>query len=79
MQQQIPWEKIKALEEEIKALKSLGQMKVPKKKLKKDPLYGILKGVTLSEKEIDKGIKGFYNEIFNVDHILYQKHKLNKK
>ena len=61
-QQYIPWEKIKGLEKEIKALKSLGK-KVAKKKAKdkKDSLYGILKGITFSEKEIEEAQKAIFN------------------
>lgn len=60
MQQQfIPWQKIRSLEKEIKALKSLGKKSVTKKK--KDSLYGILKGITFSEKEIDEAQKAVFN------------------
>lgn len=61
-QQSIPWEKIKGLEREIKALKSLGN-KVGKKetKEKKDSLYGILKGITFSEEEIEEAQKAIFN------------------
>lgn len=51
--QQIPWQKIKGLEREIRDLKNMGKKKYPKKK-SKDPLYGILKGIKFSEKEIDE-------------------------
>lgn len=73
--QNIPWGKIQALEDEIKALKSWGEQKPAKKaKQKKDPLKGILKdalkGVKITEKDFDEAeIK------FDMDHILYQKHK----
>ena len=44
--QNIPWQKIKALEEEIKALKSLGKKTKAQKKTSKSgskSLYGIIK------------------------------------
>lgn len=78
MQQQfIPWQKIKALEEEIRALKALGKPE-PKKnkstKPKKNPLKGFLadafKGIKITEKDFREAeIK------FDINHILYQKHK----
>ena len=46
--QTIPWQKIKALEDEIKQLKSVNK---PVKKTKGKSLYGILKGVKVSEKD----------------------------
>lgn len=61
MQQYIPWEKIKGLEEEIKALKSLGKETTAKKKAKKDPLRGILKGITFSEEEIEEAQKKVFD------------------
>ncbi len=73
--QQVPWEKIKALEEEIKALKALGKPESKKKtKAKKDPLYGFLKeafkGIKITEKDLKEA-----EYKFDIDHILYQKHK----
>lgn len=77
MQQSIPWEKIKALEEEIKALKAFGKPEPKKKKKtepKKDPLYGILKnafkGIKVTEKDLEEA-----EYKFDIEHILYQKHK----
>ncbi|MBI2334888.1 hypothetical protein HYU96_03735 [Candidatus Daviesbacteria bacterium] len=79
MQQQyvVPWEKIKSLEEEIKALKALGKPE-PKKKKKvkprKDPIEGFLaeafKGIEVTEKDLEEA-----EFKFDIDHILYQKHK----
>ena len=43
MQQYIPWEKIKALEEEIKALKSLGKKSAAKKKFLKRIISAVLR------------------------------------
>ena len=57
MQQQIPWQKIKSLEEEIKTLKNLGK----RKKVNKDPLRGILKGITFTEAEIDEAQKKIFD------------------
>lgn len=59
MQQIIPWEKIKGLEKEVKALKSLG--KKSSKMGEKDPLYGILKGIKFSEREIEAAQKAIFN------------------
>lgn len=74
--QTIPWDKIKALEDEIKALKSLGDKPAAKKKVlkaKKDPLKGILKdalkGIKVTEKDFED-----VKYKFDMDHILYQKH-----
>lgn len=61
--QQIPWEKIKSLEEEIKTLKSLGKTSNAKKKAKGKPfnsLYGILKGIKFTEKEIKEAQKALF-------------------
>lgn len=70
MQTIIPWQKIKALEDEIKALKSLGK-KQTKKSVKKDSLKGILKGVHATWKDFQEVKKMWFDE----DHLLYQKHK----
>ncbi len=58
--QTIPWQKIKVLREEIKALKSL---KIEKKVSKHidDPLYGILKKAIFSE----ENIKEAQHKVFN--------------
>ena len=75
--QQIPWEKIKALEDEIKALKALGKPEPKKKqktKPKKDPLYGILKDIKFSDEEVEAALKDAEYK-FDYDHIIYQKHK----
>lgn len=77
MQQHIPWEKIHALEEEIKALKALGKpepKKEKKTKPKKDPIEGFLadafKGKEITEEDLEEA-----EFKFDIDHILYQKHK----
>lgn len=59
MQQTIPWLKIQALEEEIKALKSLTN-KGKAKKIETKGLEGFLKGVNVSEKEIKQAKKSFF-------------------
>lgn len=77
MQTTIPWGKIKALEDEIKALKSLGQKASAKKivsKAKKNPLKGFLKGINISDEEIEKALEDSKTK-FDLDHILYQRHK----
>lgn len=61
MQQAIPWEKIKALETEIRQLKSVG--KRSKKKLAKkgaDSLFGLLKGIRITEKDIREAKKSLF-------------------
>lgn len=62
--QQIPWQKIKGPEEEIKTLKSLGQKKTVKNG-GKDFLYGILKGVKIkvSEKDFEDAEKALFPHI----------------
>lgn len=62
--QQIPWQKIKGLEEEIKTLKSLGQKKAVKNG-KRDSLYGILKGINIkvSEKDFKEAEKALFPHI----------------
>jgi len=66
--QQIPWEKIKALEDEIKALKALGKPEPKKKtKPKKDPLYGIIKGVKISDEEIEQVFREAKKSLFPYD------------
>lgn len=70
MQQNIPWEKIHALEEEIKALKALGKPEPKKKKKtkpKKDPLFGILKGVKISDDEFEQAFKEAKKSLFPYD------------
>lgn len=82
MQTTIPWQKIKSLEDEIKALKSLGK-KLPKKKTgKKNDLKGILKSKPSSIEGILKGVNASWEDFqeakkiwFDEDHLLYQKHK----
>lgn len=76
-QQYVPWEKIKSLEEEIKALKALGKPEpknIKRAKPKKDPLEGILadafKGIEVTEEDFKEA-----EFKFDIDHILYQKHK----
>lgn len=75
MQQSIPWEKIKALEEEIKTLKSLGEKPKAKKNLtdksKPSSIEGILKGIEFTEEDFKEAKKIWFDE----DHLLYQKHK----
>ena len=47
------WQKISSLEDEARMLKSLQKkMSVPKRA--KHPLFGILKGIPFTEKEIDQ-------------------------
>lgn len=65
--QNIPWQKIRALEEEIKALKTLGR----KTKPKKNPLKGILKGVKFSDEDFEEAEKIWFNE----EHLLKLRHK----
>ena len=50
--QTVPWQKIQALQEEIKRLKI--NLSISKKKNKKETLFGILKGVKISEKDINQ-------------------------
>ncbi|MBI2040124.1 hypothetical protein HYT18_03555 [Candidatus Microgenomates bacterium] len=79
--QTIPWQKIKALEDEIKVLKNLGKKQV-KKTTKKDSLKGILKAKPSSIEGILKGVNVSWKDFQEVkqmwldeDHILHQKHK----
>ena len=70
--QTIPWDKIKALEDEIKTLKSLGEKKVAKKKAtKKNSLRGILKGIEFTDEDFEEAKRIW----FDYDHLMYQKHK----
>lgn len=75
--QNVPWDKIHALEEEIKALKKLGEPEKKKKsgKPKKDPIEGMLtdafKNIKITEKDFEEVEKMWFDE----EHILYQKHK----
>lgn len=72
--QTVPWDKIKALEDEIKALKSLGEKPAAKKKASKakpSSIEGILKGVEFTDEEIEEAKKIW----FDYDHLMYQKHK----
>lgn len=80
MQTTIPWQKIKALEDEIKALKSLG--KKQSKKTKSKSLYGILKTKPSSIEGILKGVNVSWKDFqevkkmwFNEEHLLQLKHK----
>lgn len=64
-QQYVPWEKIRSLEEEIKALKALGKPEPKKKtKPKKDPLEGILaeafKGIEVTEEDFKEARKSLF-------------------
>ena len=71
--QNIPWDKVKSLEEEIKALKSLGKKPTKKKASKKDhisSLEGIIKGVKASEKDFREVKRMWFNE----EHLLDLKH-----
>lgn len=77
----IPWQKIKSLEEEIKALKSLGE-KQTKKTARKDSLKGILKVKPSSIEGILKGVHSTWEDFeeakkiwFDEEHLLHQKHK----
>lgn len=58
--QTIPWQKIKALEDEIKALKSINK---PMKKSKSKSLYGILKGVRVSEKDFKEAKEALFPHV----------------
>lgn len=58
--QTIPWQKIKALEQEIKQLKSVNK---PSKKGKGKFLYGILKGVKVSEKDFKEAEEALFLHI----------------
>lgn len=76
-QQHVPWDKIRSLEEEIKALKALGKPEPKKKKKakpKKDPIEGMLaedfKGIKITEKDLEEA-----EFKLDINHILYQKHK----
>lgn len=60
MQTTIPWQKIKSLEEEIRQLKSINK---PSKKTKGKTLYGILKGVKVSEKDFQEAEKVLFPHI----------------
>jgi len=75
MQQYIPWEKIKALEEEIKALKGMGKKPVAQKRSSKkghiSSLEGILKGVKIPYKDFQEIKKIWFDE----EHLLELKHK----
>mgnify|MGYP001619935181 CR=1 FL=1 len=67
MQTTIPWDKIESLEKEIKALKALGkpEPKTKKKaKLKKDPLFGILKDAKISDEEFEKYFREAKKSLF---------------
>lgn len=85
MQTIIPWQKIKALEEEIKVLKSLGKKEAVKKTTKKSKvksLYGILKTEPSSIEGILKGVNSTWEDFeevkkmwFDEEHLLHQKHK----
>lgn len=68
--QTIPWQKIHVLEDEIKALKSLGK-KQSKKVGQKTNLKGILKDIHITWKDFQEAKKIWFNE----SHLLYQKHK----
>ncbi len=70
MQQGIPWEKIASLEKEIKALKALGKPEPKNKKKakpKKDPLFGILKDVKISDEEFEKYFMEAKKSLFPYD------------
>lgn len=58
--QTIPWQKIKALEEEIKQLKAVNK---PAKKTQGKSLYGFLKGVKVSEKDFKEAEKALFSDI----------------
>lgn len=60
MQNTIPWQKIKALEEEIKQLKAVNK---PSKKPKGKSLYGILKGVKVSEKDFKEAEEALFPHV----------------
>lgn len=82
MQTTIPWQKIKALEDEIKVLKSLGKKTIKKPSNKKNNLKGILKSKPSSIEGILKGVGSTWKDFkeakkiwFDEEHILHQKHK----
>ncbi|MBI2019987.1 hypothetical protein HYS94_01035 [Candidatus Daviesbacteria bacterium] len=64
--QNLLWQKIEGLQKEIKVLKKLAkeQEKPAKKKVKKNghmkSLYGILKGVKISEKDFQEAKKSLF-------------------
>ena len=58
--QTIPWQKIKALENEIKQLKSINK---PTKKIKGKSLYGILKGIEVSEKDFKEAKEALFPHV----------------
>lgn len=60
MQTTIPWQKIKALEEEIKQLKAVNK---PVKKTQGKSLYGFLNGVRVSEKDFEQAEKALFPHI----------------
>ncbi len=79
MQTTIPWQKIKALEEEIKQLKSINK---PSKKTKGKSLYGILKAKPSDIEGILKGVQSSWKDFqeakkiwFDEKHLLHQKHQ----
>ncbi len=70
MQTTIPWDKIESLEKEIKALKDLGkpEPKTKKKaKPKKDPLFGILKDVKISDAQFEQYFRESKKSLFPYD------------
>lgn len=60
MQTIIPWQKIKALEEEIKQLKAVDK---PVKKTQGKSLYGILEGMKVSEEDFKEAEKSLFPHI----------------
>ena len=55
--QNIPWQKIEALEKEINQLKGMPEKKA---KAAKDNLEGMLKGIKFSEKEIKEAKRSLF-------------------
>lgn len=60
MQATIPWQKIKALEDEIKQLKSVNSSA---KKNRGKSLYGILKGVKVSERDFQEAEEALFPHV----------------
>lgn len=60
MQTTIPWQKINALEDEIKQLKSVNS---PTEKYRGKSLYGILKGVKVSEIDFKEAKEALFPHI----------------
>lgn len=58
--QTIPWQKIKSLEKEIKQLKAIN---MPVKKANGKSLYGIIKGIRVTEKDFSEAERALFPHI----------------